>query len=68
MNVKLTVREKSIFSTSFARALFSQLVLQPWPLFSFEKHKWFKKILFDVIYLQICHNGATFFLTAVDEN
>ena len=28
----------------------------------------YRKFLFDVIYLEVCHNGITFFLTAVDEN
>ena len=37
-------------------------------LFLFEKPKWLKKILFDVIYSEIRHNSVAFFLTAVDEN
>ena len=37
-------------------------------LFSFEKHKWLQKILFDAIFLEILHNGVASFLTGVDEN
>ena len=55
----LTVSEKSVFPTSFGFQ---------GNLFSFEKHKWLQKILFDVICLEIRHNGVAFFLTAVDEN
>ena len=58
----LTVSEKSVFPTSFGRGSFQG------NLFSFEKHKWLQKILFDVICLEICHNGVAFFLTAVDGN
>ena len=58
----LTVSEKSIFLTSFDRGLFQG------NLFPFEKDKWLQKILFDIIKLQIRHNGVSFFLTAVDEN
>ena len=58
----LTVSEKSVFPNSFNRGRF-QLIL-----FSFEKHKWLKEILFDVICLEIGHNGVAFFLTAVDKN
>ena len=57
----LTVSEKSVFPTSFGCGRF------PGNLFSFEKHKWLQ-ILFDVICLEIRHNGVAFFLTAVDEN
>ena len=28
----------------------------------------YRKLLFDVIYLEVCHNGVAFFFTAVDEN
>ena len=56
--MRLTVSEKSVFPTSFGRGRFQG------NLFSFEKHKWLQKILFDVICL-ICF---AFFLTAVDEN
>ena len=56
----LTVSEKYVFPTSFGRFQGN--------LFSFEKHKWLQKILFDVICLEIRHNGVAFFLTAVDEN
>ena len=38
----LTVSEKSVFPTSFGRGRFQG------NLFSFEKHKWLQKILFDV--------------------
>ena len=58
----LTVSEKSVFPTSFGRGRFQG------NLFSFEKHKWLQKILFDVICLEIRHNDVAFFLTAVDEN
>ena len=58
----LTVSEKSVFPTSFGRGRFQG------NLFLFEKHKWLQKILFDVICLEIRHNGVAFFLTAVDEN
>ena len=58
-----TVSEKSVFPTSFGRGCFQGNLL-----FSFEKHKWLQKILFDVICLGIRHNGVAFFLTAVDEN
>ena len=58
----LTVSEKSVFPTSFGRGRFQG------NLFLFEKHKWLQKILFDVIYLEIRHNGVAFFLTAVDES
>ena len=58
----LTVSEKSVFPTSFGRGRFEG------NLFSFEKHKCLQKILFDVICLQIRHNGISFFLIAVDEN
>ena len=44
----LTVSEKSVFPTSFARGCFLG------NLFSFEK-KWLQKILFDVICLEIRH-------------
>ena len=57
VNMGLTVGEKSVFPTSFQRNLFS-----------FEKHKWLQKILFDAICLRIRRNGVVFFLTAVDEN
>ena len=62
VNVGLTVSEKSVFPTSFGRGRFQR------NLFSFEKHKWLQKILFDVICLEIRHNGVTFLLTVVDEN
>ena len=62
MNVGLTVSEKSVFPTSFDRGRFQG------NLFSFEKRKWLQKILFDVIRLEIRHNGVAFFLTVVDEN
>ena len=58
----LTVSEKSVLPTSFGRGRFQG------NLFSFEKHKWLQKILFEVICLGIRHNGVAFFLTAVDEN
>ena len=58
----LTVSEKSVFPTSFSRRRFQG------NLFSFEKHKWLQNIFFDVICLQIRHNGLAFFLTALDEN
>ena len=58
----LTVGEKPVSPTSFDCGRFQG------NLFSFEKHKWLQKILFDVICLQIRHNGVAFFLTAVDEN
>ena len=58
----LTVSEKFILSTSFGRGRLQG------NLFSFEKHKWLQKILFDVICLQILHNGVVFFVTTVDEN
>ena len=58
----LTVSEKSVFSTSFGHGRFQG------NLFSFEKHKWLQKILFDVICLQIRHDGVAFLLTTVDEN
>ena len=54
----LTVSEKSVFPTSFGRGRFQG------NLFSFEKHKWLQKTLFDVICLQISHNGVAFFLTS----
>ena len=57
----LTVSEKSVFPTSFGRGRFQG------NLFSFEKQR-LQKILFDVICLEIRHNGVAFFLTAVDEN
>ena len=47
----LTVNEKSVFPTSFDRRCQGNL-------FSFEKHKWLQKILFDVIYLEIRRNGS----------
>ena len=59
VNMSLTV---SPFSASFGRECFQG------NLFSFEKHKLLQKILFDVICLQIRHNGVSFFLTVVDEN
>ena len=55
VNMELTVSEKSVFPTSFGRCRFQG------NLFSFQ-------ILFDVICLQIRHNGVSLFLTAVDEN
>ena len=57
----LTVSEKFVFPTSFGRGRFQG------NLFSFEKQR-LQKILFDVICLEIRHNGVAFFLTAVDEN
>ena len=45
----LTVSEKSVFPTSFGRGRFQG------NLFSFEKHKWLQKILFDVICLEIIY-------------
>ena len=57
-----TVSEKSVFQTSYGRGRFQV------NLFSFEKHKWLQKILFDVICLEIHQNGIAFFLTEVDEN
>ena len=62
VNMGLTVSEKSVFPTSFGRGRFKG------NLFSFEKHKCLLKILFDVICLQIRHNGISFFLTEVEEN
>ena len=62
VNMGLTVSEKSVFPTSFDRGCFQG------NLFSFEKHKWLQKILFDVICLEIRHNGVAFFLTDVDKN
>ena len=50
------------FPSSFGHARFQG------NLFSFGKHKWLHKILFDVICLEIRHNGVVFFLTTVDEN
>ena len=58
----LTVSEKSVFPTSFGRGRFQG------NLFSFEKYKWLQYDLFDVIYLEIRHNGVAFFLTVIDEN
>ena len=58
----LKVSEKSVFPIGFGRVHFQG------NLFSFEKHKWLQKILFDVICLEIRNNGVAFFLTAVDEN
>ena len=58
----MSVSEKSIFPTSFGRDHFEG------NLFSFKKHKWLQKILFDTIFLEIIRNGVAFFLTAVDEN
>ena len=52
---------KSVFPTSFGRGRFQG------NLFSFEKQKWLQKILFDVNFLEIYHNGFAFFLTVVDE-
>ena len=52
----LTVSGKSVFPTSFGRDRLQG------NLFSFEKHKWLQKILFDVICLEIRHNGVAFFL------
>ena len=43
----LIVSEKSVFPTSFGCGCFQG------NLFSFEKHKWLQKILFDVICLEI---------------
>ena len=57
-----TVSEKPVFPTSFGRGRFQG------NLFSFEKRKWLRKILFEVICLEIRQNGVAFFLTAVDEN
>ena len=57
----LIVSEKFVFPTSFGRDCFQG------NLFSFEK-QWLQKILFDVICLQIRHNGVAFFLSAIDEN
>ena len=56
-----TVSEKTVFPTSFGSGCFQG------NLFSFEKHKWLQKILFNVICLGIRHNGVAFFLIAVDE-
>ena len=56
----LTVSEKSVFPNGRGRFQGN--------LFSFEKHKWLQKILFDVTCLEIRHNGVAFFLAAVDEN
>ena len=39
----LTISEKSVFPTSFGCGRFQG------NLFSFEKHKWLQKILFDII-------------------
>ena len=50
----LTVSEKSVFPTSFGRGRFQG------NLFSFEKHKWLQKILFDVICLEIRHKSVPF--------
>ena len=61
VNMGLTVSEQFFFPTSFGRGHFQG------NLFSFEKHKCLQ-ILFDVICLEICHNRAAVFLTAVDEN
>ena len=58
----LAVSEKSVFPTSFGRGHFQG------NLFSFEKYRWLQKILFDVMCLQIRHDGVAFVLTAVDEN
>ena len=62
VNMGLTVSEKSVFPTSFDCGRFQG------NLFSFEKHKWLQKILFDVICLEIHHNGVAFFLIDVDKN
>ena len=51
--MRLAVSEKFVFSTSFSRDRFQGT------LYSFEKHKWLQKILFDAICLRIHHNGAT---------
>ena len=45
----LTVKENSVVSTSFGRGRLQG------NLFSFEKHKWLQKSLFDVICLEIRH-------------
>ena len=62
VNMGLTVSEKSVFPASFDRGRCQG------NLFSFGKHNWLQKILFDVICLEIRYNGVAFFLTAVDEN
>ena len=49
MNKRLTVKEKSVVPTSFGRGRLQG------NLFSFEKHKWLQKSLFDVICLEIRH-------------
>ena len=58
----LTVTEKSVFPTGFSAGRFRA------NLFSMSEHKWLQNILFDIICLEIRHNGVTFFLNAVDEN
>ena len=55
-------KDSSDFSTSFGGDRFHR------NLFSFEKHEWLQKFLFDVICLEIRYNGVAFFLTAVYEN
>ena len=62
VNMGLSVSEKFVFPTRFGRCRFEG------NLFSFEKHKWLQKILFDAIFLEILHNGVASFLTGVDEN
>ena len=62
VNMGLSVSEKFVFPTRFGRGRFEG------NLFSFEKHKWLQKILFDAIFLEILHNGVASFLTGVDEN
>ena len=60
--MRLIVSGKSVFPASFVCGRFQG------NFFSFEKQKWLQKFLFDVIYLEVRHNGVAFFLTAVDEN
>ena len=62
VNMGLADSKKSVFSTSFGCGCFQG------NLFSFEKRKWLKKILFDLICLEIRHNGVAIFITAVDKN
>ena len=62
VNMGLIVSDKSVFPTSFSHDCFQG------NLFSFEKDNGYRKFLFDMIYLEVCHNGVAFFLTAVNEN
>ena len=57
--MELIVSDKSVFTTSFGlKGIYSHL----------KNISAYRKFLFDVIYLEVRHNGVAFFLTAVDEN